>query len=345
MRRFIEALLGSSVEALIGRFEQGITIEKHIELVKHFFYDIGKLEGWIENNSSAMAVALRAAISGIAKFCSPRLLPQRTGIGTWDQRLSLRDVMDFTGLWSAEACFRLLRDIKGKGRFETSQEIQLIQLVCPGEGIGRNGDPPWLGSELKELSKGASWKGSDREIARSRVLLVLIFCGLRSGSIRVEDATAILSAVMESLPGRDWFSSTGTIYGTSYVLRSFLALGDCPRVFSDYARDVSERLLRHVEVRRRHALRFRKESVPVDASYLLERIRFTLSILDAADLYCDARYLNAALKANDWHYGSVRRMKVPSKLTPENCVDLMIILHYIMSIANQERLWGKLLNG
>jgi hypothetical protein len=235
-----------------------------------------------------------------------------------------------------------LRDIEEKGRFETSQEIQLIQLICLGEGIGKNGEL-WLGSELKELSKGASWKGSDRQITRSRVLFTFIFSGLRSGSIRVEDATDILSAVMENLPGKDWFPSTGAIYGTSYVLRSFLALRDRPRVFADYARDVSERLLRHLEVRRHRALQFRTESVPVDASYLLERIRFTLSILDAADLYCDARYLNAVLKANDWHYGSVRRMKVPSKLTPENAVDLMIILHYIISVANQERLWGKFL--
>lgn len=333
MRRFIEALLGSSVEALIGRFEQGITIEKHIDLVNHFFYDIGKLEARIENNSSAMAMALRSAISGIAEFCSLYLLPQRTETGTWDQHLPSSKIIDVTGL----------RDIEDKGRFETSPEIQLIQLICLGEGIGKNGEL-WLDSELKELSKGASWKGSDRQITRSRVLFALIFSGLRSGAIRVEDATDILSAVIENLPVEDWFSSAGGFYGTSYVLRSFLALRDCSRVFADYARDVSERLLRNVEVRRHRALRFRTSTVPVDASYLLERIRFTLSILDAADLYCDVRYLNAALKANDWHYGSVRRMKVPSKLTPENAVDLMIILHYIMSIANQERLWEKLLN-
>jgi hypothetical protein len=51
MRRF--------AEALIGRLEQRITIEKHIDLVNHFFYDIGKLEARIENDSSAMAMALR----------------------------------------------------------------------------------------------------------------------------------------------------------------------------------------------------------------------------------------------------------------------------------------------
>ncbi len=322
MRRFVEALL--------DRFEQGITVDKHIDLVNRFLYGIGELEARIQNNSSPIAMALRNAIPGIARFCSSHLYQ----LSAISYQQSASKMIDVAGL----------RDIEEKGRFETSQEMQLIQLNCLGEGIGKNGEF-WLGSQLKELSKGSSWKGSDRQIARSRALLAFIFCGLKSGAIRVEDATDILTSIIENLPPKDWFSSAGAFYGTSYVLRTFLALRNCPGVFADYARDVSERLLRHVEVRRRRALRFRTESVPVDASYLLERIRFTLSILDAADLYCDARYLNAALKANDWHYGSVRRMKVPSKLTPERAVDLMTILHYIVSIANQERLWGKLPKG
>ncbi len=335
MRRFVEALLGPTLEVLMDRLEQSITIDKHIKLVNRLLYDTGKLKAQANNDSSAITTVLRSAISGVARYCAPLLLPQPAEIGTWDQNLSLSNIIDVTRL----------RDIQERGQFETSPEIQSIQLIClmDGEGIGKSGQL-WPGSELKELSRNASWKGSGRQIARSRVLFTFIFCGLKSETIRVEDATDILTPIIENLPPKDWYPSAGTLYGTSYVLRSFLALRNCPRVFTDYARDVSERLLRHIEVRRRHALLFREDSVSADASYLLERIRFTLSILDAADLFCDARYLNVALKANDWHYRSVQRMKVPSNLTPENAVDLMTILHYIVSIANQERLWGKFFN-
>ena len=112
----------------------------------------------------------------------------------------------------------------------------------------------------------------------------------------------------------------------------------------DYIEDVSERFLRHVEVKRHQALRFRTESVPADASCLLEQLRFTLGMLDMAKLFQDIRYFNAALKLNDWHYKSIRKIKLPRDLGNEKLTNLMVVLHYISSIAEQEsflREWLK----
>ena len=101
-----------------------------------------------------------------------------------------------------------------------------------------------------------------------------------------------------------------------------------------YTRDICDRLIRHLEVRREDYLPFWAATRPGDASDELEKLRFTLALLDASFHFADDRYLNAALKANDWHF---RRLgsKLPSTREPAG---ELVAVFYLASLSQQENL-------
>ena len=150
--------------------------------------------------------------------------------------------------------------------------------------------------------------------------------------------------VVERLSGtlkpKRWFPSTGTPYGVSFLFRSLVHLCRTTGRTSlrDKLRKIGERLLRHVEVRRQDALKFDRTGLPDDASVLMEHLRFTIGMLEMARLFQDTRFFNAALKMNDWHYRKVRRLSLPSRTDPVGMVPILIVLHYVQSITEQEKL-------
>ena len=332
MRHIVNTLLGNVVESFFGRLEEGITVEKHILLVSRLLGEIRKLNATMQRDSPILAEALQSVISSISAKRPGKLFSGQTGDDALRGRLSVSALIDPTKLEESVSA----------DRFESIREVQLIQLagLIDASYIGEDRGSG-LDSTLRDLLGSASWSGSEGEIAVSRIIFGVVFCGLKRGFVSPEKVVDILSWVVENLPAKDWFSSAGTLYGTSYVLRSVLAFCSMKHheAFMDYIQDVGERLMRHLEVKRQKALQFRMESVPDDALYLLERTRFTIGLLDAAELFQDVRYLNIALKANDWHYKDVHRVKLSSKLTSKNLVRLMVALHYASSIAQQERIW------
>ncbi len=86
-----------------------------------------------------------------------------------------------------------------------------------------------------------------------------------------------------------------------------------PDVVEPETRSWMERLLRHVEIRR-------KDSLPTYPAYAdqerqLIRHDIALCFVIAAQRWNDVRYLNAALKLNDWAYRSYRRTPIRPSLS------------------------------
>jgi hypothetical protein len=128
----------------------------------------------------------------------------------------------------------------------------------------------------------------------------------------------------------------GTIYGTGDFLRSMLAIlesapegSETARIRS-YSREVMERLTRHLEVKREDALSFLPASLPDDSNLELERVRFSLALIQASRIFDDPRFLNTALKTNDLH---MIRLRNASGSVPQ--IDALT-LHYLASLTAQE---------
>jgi hypothetical protein len=137
-----------------------------------------------------------------------------------------------------------------------------------------------------------------------------------------------------------WFSAKGTLYGGAYLVRVCFILqeGGYSYGVMDYAGEFCERLLRRIEIKHEETIRFQKESIPVGAALLPERIRFALVMMDAARVFNDMRFLNAALKVNDRCYRSVRRIRITPRRVLNDLRHLLVATHYITSIAAQESL-------
>ncbi len=84
-------------------------------------------------------------------------------------------------------------------------------------------------------------------------------------------------------------------------------------------------LLRHVELKRREALRLRPGGTPLET--WMERDETAILFVRAAKTWGDLRYLNAAMKLNDWGY-AVHRRAVPVQLRAR----------YLLALAEQEAL-------
>lgn len=68
----------------------------------------------------------------------------------------------------------------------------------------------------------------------------------------------------------------------------------------------------------------------------LERLRFTLALLEGASRRGDLRLLNAALKRNDGQLLALRRRRHPEARSPR------VALHYAASVVLQERMLREL---
>jgi hypothetical protein len=130
---------------------------------------------------------------------------------------------------------------------------------------------------------------------------------LATGALPIDEGDRLLGELARHFAPRLWFPKRGVLYGSANLLRALIRTASAPNSATrDYTREVCDRLLRHLEVRREDYLPFQPDSRPADACDELERLRFTAALLDATELFDDARYLNAALKANDWHLRALR---------------------------------------
>lgn len=147
--------------------------------------------------------------------------------------------------------------------------------------------------ELARVNEGASELG----------LCIPEFQGSTEGSFVEEAAAETTHIWRDSLPDSRVLSKQGLVHQTGRMLLKLLAVEDS----SDdaFVHDSLERLLRHVEVRRKACLQ-PYPSLSWSETWIEKH--------DIAYLFCvharnsrDFRFLNGAMKLNDWGYRAHRR--------------------------------------
>jgi hypothetical protein len=70
--------------------------------------------------------------------------------------------------------------------------------------------------------------------------------------------------------------------------------------------DILEKLLKHVEVKREHALQKFTQKIPAEQQWL-ERCDISILFSHTARRWHDLRFLNTALKMNEWYINELGR--------------------------------------
>lgn len=163
--------------------------------------------------------------------------------------------------------------------------------------------------------------------------------GIWSGEFSLDEAVTRTRALANGLDSKRWFLlKRGALYGSADFLRGLLqlcagAVGDTRLdPLREYARAVLDSAIRHLEVRREAALEMAQTSLTPDADSDLERIRFSLALLAGSAVFDDARYLNTALKTQDWH---LRRLQ-HAKARARDARWRLRFLFYLAALAQQE---------
>ncbi|MDP2964975.1 MAG: hypothetical protein Q8N39_02920 [Pelolinea sp.] len=91
-----------------------------------------------------------------------------------------------------------------------------------------------------------------------------------------------------------------------------------------FTSDAMESLLKHVEVKRKKALNAFSQDLSAE-NMLLEGLAISILFSHAARRHTDLRFLNAALKMNDWYYPKLRI-----------AVDGKPLIYYLLALTEQE---------
>lgn len=130
----------------------------------------------------------------------------------------------------------------------------------------------------------------------------------------------------QNLPNKRIIDRNGLIPQSGMMLLSILDKPNGDRAFLETE---LERLLRRVEVKRRTALESAGSGDRQNA--WLEKHAIAILFSRAARTFQDLRFLNAALKLNDWAFSSHRRLRAGAHLE-----------RYVWSLAEQETSWKVL---
>jgi hypothetical protein len=122
-------------------------------------------------------------------------------------------------------------------------------------------------------------------------------------------------------------SRAGLAIGTGAALTTFLVQPASARSFS--LESTMEALLRHIETRRQSGLSLSPASEGSDP--WMEWLAVAILFSRASRLWSDLRFLNAAVKLNDWGYPSHRHLRLGPRLA-----------RYLLSLAEQEAAYEEL---
>ncbi|MBW2270501.1 MAG: hypothetical protein JRH16_18200 [Deltaproteobacteria bacterium] len=309
MRRLIGRVLGPAVNTVFDRLEQRVTAGDHRAVV----------DGWLDGESRQIAAtSLVGRIAGrLAREVADNLgRPTRAdAAGDRELRREARAAIAAAESWT---------DPLEAG--ETAAVLQWITLLPASTDPAETQTAPPIAP--------AALGPADADASRAAARLTLLAASL-SSSAAPRAFAAPLRAHAEAFEPRQWFLRRGVRYGTSQLLRSLLRASGGQHLpdLAPYAREVCDRLMRHVEVRRQDCLPFEANSLPNDAEPIVERLRFAIALVEAAWAFEDLRYLNSALKLFDWSLDSVRR----------GAVSRAASLHYAVGIGRQERAMRELL--
>lgn len=202
---------------------------------------------------------------------------------------------------------------------------------------------PALSLKIENLLKNASWIGNPREKNNAHIVSRLIYWGLKMKFLDREFAALKIKLLVEGLPSNKLFNSNGMIFGSSFLLRSLLILvkEGLGAEFMDYTKNISELMLRRLEIK--------KESVVLmdangrnEKSSILEHLRCIRAVLEVYIVFGDVRFLNAALKANDRIYPYIIKIKINMKMSSRNLNKILISCNYMKSIQEQEKRFSLL---
>jgi hypothetical protein len=193
-----------------------------------------------------------------------------------------------------------------------------------------------LGAELQAAA--ARETAPDVAPAGLAPLTLCILAAVRAGALSRSEGARIVGELVRRLPPRRWFGRAGTPYGIANLVRALVEISGEDATCAEALSDATERLLRHVEIRRQTALSFPAAARLSPGQARLERLRFTLACLEIAVGCDDLRFLNAALKLNDWHHGEVVRL---ARGGPP--WGTLLAVHWGASVAGQERAMRRML--
>ena len=328
MRELLHRHLNGPADRLFAHFDESVTLEHHLELAAK----IGA------GHPSAICVAGPAeAEGGIRTLVVQKLL---CSIAAALDLPAIASSADPTSAGAGTSLRRFARDLTAfmGDRYEVGPaegDAHLMCLLEPGWCGSPEPGPRW-DDDLDAGSFGSEWHGDPGRVGEARARSARALTRLVAFQHVPEP---LLEVLCGSLKPRHWFLKRGALYGSADLLRVLIAalrLGHTG--LEEYTRDVCDRLLRHLEVRRSEWLPFRGESQPADACEPLERVRFTLALLDAAEHFGDLRLLNASLKANDWHLQLLRSRSMGRLSAGRPANAAMLQLHYLHGLARQERM-------
>ncbi len=271
--------------------------------------------------------------------------------------LATRLLSDPTIAWDADASLDALRDMLRSRIDRATQPGSANRLA----GAVEANVPTVVGDaditrifELSSVTRAsASSAGTeDAEIEQAIVRLSDSECWSRDAAAATEASRHLLVSLLEArspratllsassgalaaLPPRSWFLfKRGTFFGSSTLLMSLVRMRAIvgQNELDPTVREVLDRLIRHIEVRRNEALGF-ATGAPIESSAALaERLRFALCLIEASAAFADLRYLNTAMKLVD--RSSLEIQKALEKTTP-GAIEIPA-LGYLIAFAAQE---------
>lgn len=314
LRAFIARALSPAFEAAVRRFDPAIEFREHVAFAQRVL---------------ASQVPAMPGPAPVVRSVEARV---RSALGLAAQS-DFKHECDAAEMAALEA--ELLVDVSASA--QRLLDIGVLGLLDEAQlpAAQRAGDP---GKSMTHLSP-PDWESLRTLHAQTAPLQA----GLRRGLLCETDAFDAIWPALEQREPRHWFLvAKGVRYGSADLLRSAVGLlgreirGGSPAAsgpeLRDYLRETLDRLIRHVEVRREAALGFAPESLPPEADSTLERLRFTLALLEGARVFADVRYLNTALKLDDWHLRVLRRDRGAAS-DPRVASRF---LHYLVALSAQE---------
>lgn len=320
MRRLLQRTVGPPLEAVFRYFEQTVTLEDHADLVVRFVSQLARARSeypatlWPHAANECIALA-RA--QGLCEREEGASRPTSASLEPPDPGAAFASAFE-TG--AAQEAVHLTTLLRG----------EIFCAARPGSEGDESDSPAMQAMQAEE------WQEDPAAVNALRVAGTRILAGLRTGRLSRDAADRRLGPLTRGFPPRRWFLARGPLYGSANLLRALIEVAAGDPAAAAYTRDVCDRLLRHVEVRRADCLRFRVESRPADACDALEKLRFTHALLDASACFGDPRYLNAALKANDWHCQGLSGRGLVGAASGRPETAMLLRLFYVESVCRQE---------
>jgi len=319
--KVIDRAFSPLVEPFLNKLEKNVSLEDHNNNCLHFFK---KLNRFIDKNLEEREAN---SIPDILKYILIILIRNKNSLKDNPKKFNLLIDSELDSLIN-----------NGKGLSNILFEFSSLQSFSKIFSTNINNDvikklPELINNNLHKVD----WLGSEEERQKAKELSQAYFFGLTNNLLTKEDSSLVSSYLQEVLPHQNVITSSGVIYGSSFFLRSLLI----SKTENDiYLKEVTERILRRMEIKREKIFNFVSQDISKD-DLILEQIRLILFVLEVSSKFKDLRFLNAALKANDRLESYFRRLKLSNKVCKKNIKNVILALHYLESINFQEKQMDK----